>query len=58
MTSLDQCQDFASPVLRPLAACPMTCTAGFIATFKDPNNIWDSCNAAELRCVCAALPIF
>ena len=34
----------------------MTCTAGFIATFKDARNIWDSCNLPSVQCVCAELP--
>jgi len=36
----------------------MTCNAGFIATFLDPTNIWDSCNLPAVRCLCAALPVF
>lgn len=61
---IDRCQDYSkfqsgrppkaldgTPV-----ACPMTCNAGFIATFKDPRNIWDSCLLPKVACVCAELP--
>ncbi len=54
--SIDRCQDYASPTDRPQAACPVTCNAGFIATFKDPRNIWDACILPDVQCVCAELP--
>ncbi len=54
--SIDRCQDYASPTGRPQAACPVTCTAGFIATFNDARNIWDSCQLDAVACVCAQLP--
>lgn len=54
--SIDRCQDYSSPTDRPQAACPMTCNAGFIATFKDNRNIWDSCILPDVQCVCAELP--
>lgn len=56
VTSSDSCQDYAVPTGRPMAACPMTCKPGFIATFKDPKNIWDSCDLPAVACVCAELP--
>ncbi len=54
--SAGRCQNYANPEGRAAAACPMTCNAGFIATFKDNTNIWDSCRLAEVKCVCAELP--
>jgi hypothetical protein len=54
--SIDRCQDYASPTGRPQAACPMTCAPGFIATFNDPRNLWDSCQLSAVACVCAQLP--
>lgn len=51
-----RCQNYANPEGRAEAACPMTCNAGFIATFKDNRNIWDTCNLPEVKCVCAELP--
>lgn len=51
-----RCQNYTNPAGRPEAACPMTCNAGFIATFKDNRNIWDACNLPAVRCVCAELP--
>ncbi len=63
VTDVDRCQDYSKFVpARGNAsdgtpvACPMTCKAGFLATFKDPKNIWDSCNLAAVSCVCAELP--
>ncbi len=53
---IDRCQDYSMPTGRPMAACPMTCNAGFIATFNDDTNIWDSCNLPKVQCVCAELP--
>ena len=53
VTDTDRCQDFAKLPATPLLldggtrkanACPMTCNVGFLATFKDPTNIFDSCN--------------
>ena len=58
VTDRNRCQDYASPSSRQPAACPMTCSAGFIATFMDPTNIWDRCELPAVRCVCAALPSF
>lgn len=43
----DRCQEFA---------CPASCAPGFIATFKDPRNLWDTCNLPEVACECAELP--
>jgi hypothetical protein len=54
--SIDRCQDYSSPTGRPQAACPMSCAPGFIATFNDPRNIWDSCQLPPVACVCAQLP--
>lgn len=54
--SIDRCQDYRSPTGREEAACPMTCAPGFIGTFQDPRNLWDSCNLPAVRCVCAELP--
>ncbi len=53
---IDRCQDYSMPTGRADAACPMTCNAGFIASFKDDTNIWDSCNLPAVKCVCAELP--
>ena len=61
--SAGRCQNYANPTGRPEAACPMTCNAGFIATFNpkrqnatDKSNIWDSCKLPDVKCVCAELP--
>ncbi len=54
--SADRCQDYKSPTGREMAACPMTCTSGYLATFVDNTNIWDSCALESVRCVCAELP--
>jgi hypothetical protein len=54
--SIDRCQDYAQPTGRDMAACPMTCAPGYIGTFKDPRNIWDSCELSSVKCVCAELP--
>jgi hypothetical protein len=57
--SVDRCQDYTTGLAgtdRAPAACPMTCAPGFIATFKDNRNIWDSCVLPEVACVCAELP--
>lgn len=54
--STNQCQDYSMPTGRPMAACPMTCAAGFIATFKDERNLWDTCSLPPVACVCAELP--
>ena len=56
VTDIDRCQDYSKPTDRPMAACPMTCNAGFIATFKDPKNLWDSCDLPTVKCLCAELP--
>jgi hypothetical protein len=56
VASINRCQDYSTPDGRPQAACPMSCAPGFIATFKDARNIWDSCNLPEVQCVCAELP--
>lgn len=45
--SVGRCQEFA---------CPATCESGFLATFKDNRNIWDTCNRPAAECVCAELP--
>ncbi len=55
--STDRCQDYSAPPAdRAAAACPMSCNAGFIATFQDARNIWDSCKLPDVKCVCAELP--
>jgi hypothetical protein len=56
VATIDRCQDYSMPTDRPQAACPITCTAGFIATFNNPRNIWDSCVLPDVACVCAELP--
>lgn len=56
VATIDRCQDYAMPTDRPMAACPMTCAPGFIATFNNPRNIWDSCSLPDVACVCAELP--
>ncbi len=62
VADIDRCQDYANPTGRTKTpdgtpvACPMTCNAGFLATFKDPTNIWDSCTLPTVACVCAELP--
>lgn len=56
VATIDRCQDYASPAGREAAACPMTCQAGFIATFKDARNIWDACTLNDVACICAELP--
>ena len=56
VATIDRCQDYSVPTDRPMAACPMTCAPGFIATFKDPRNIWDSCVLPDVACVCGELP--
>jgi len=45
--SSDRCQDYA---------CPASCAPGFIATFKDNRDIWDSCTLEKQGCECAELP--
>ncbi|MGA9523784.1 MAG: hypothetical protein WBV82_20145 [Myxococcaceae bacterium] len=45
--TIDRCQDYA---------CPTSCAPGFIATFSDSRNIWDSCNLPTVACECAELP--
>lgn len=45
--SNDRCQDYA---------CPASCAPGFIATFKDNRDIWDTCNLPNVACECAELP--
>lgn len=54
--SANLCQNYTATTGREEAACPMTCNAGYIATFKDPLNIWDSCKLSTVQCVCAELP--
>lgn len=54
--SIDRCQDYSTPEGRTEAACPVTCAPGFISTFNDNRNIWDTCVLPEVRCVCAELP--
>lgn len=51
-----KCQGYKSPTNRTAAACPATCNTGFIGTFKDNRNLWDSCNLPAVQCVCAELP--
>ncbi len=53
---IDRCQDYAKPAGRTAASCPMTCNAGFLATFQDPKNIWDRCVLPDVKCICAELP--
>lgn len=45
--SVGRCQEFA---------CPASCAPGFIATFTDNRNIWDTCNRPAAECACAELP--
>lgn len=45
--TIDRCQAFA---------CPVSCSDGFIATFNDNRNIWDSCVLPNVACECAELP--
>lgn len=52
----NRCQDYSAPTGRPGAACPVSCPAGHIATFKDNRAIWDFCPLREIQCVCAELP--
>ena len=54
--SIDRCQDYSTPGGRPEAACPVSCQPGFIATFEDNRDIWDTCTLAKAKCVCAELP--
>jgi hypothetical protein len=54
--SVNRCQDYSHPTDRTTAACPMTCNPGYIGTFKDNRNLWDSCDLAAVQCVCAELP--
>ncbi|MFT3710480.1 MAG: hypothetical protein QM817_22885 [Archangium sp.] len=54
--TIDRCQDYSMPTDRPTAACPVSCAPGFLATFNDPRNIWDSCVLPSVACVCAELP--
>lgn len=56
VATIDRCQDYATPEGRMTAACPMTCNPGFIATFKNGRNIWDTCTLPNVACVCAELP--
>lgn len=56
VATIDRCQDYSNPIDRPEAACPMTCAPGFLATFNDARNIWDSCTLSAVKCVCAELP--
>lgn len=49
------CQEYANPT-RQMGACPMTCNAGFIATFKDNRNSFDACRLPEVQCLCAENP--
>ncbi len=54
--AIDRCQDYSNPTQYPDNACPVSCNAGFIATFKDNRDIWDTCNLPKAQCVCAELP--
>ncbi len=54
--TINRCQDYSMPTRGSAPACPMTCNAGFIATFNDARNIWDTCNLSQVKCVCAELP--
>lgn len=54
--TINRCQDYTNPIGREQAACPVSCNAGFIATFQDARNIWDSCNLPPVKCVCSELP--
>ncbi len=56
LLSANRCQNYSNPEGRPGAACPMSCNVGFIATFKDSRNLWDSCQLPPVQCVCAELP--
>ncbi len=50
------CQNYAMPTGRAAAACPVSCMSGFIGTFNDNSNVFDSCNLPAVKCVCAELP--
>jgi hypothetical protein len=54
----DYCQQYTmfADKSRAMAACPMTCQPGFIATFKNNLNLWDTCDFKAVQCVCAELP--
>lgn len=54
--TINRCQDYQNPTGRPEAACPMSCNQGFIASFIDNRNLWDTCAFADVKCVCAELP--
>ena len=56
VATIDRCQDYRVPEGRTEAACPVTCNAGFIGTFKDGRNIWDACTISTVACICAELP--
>lgn len=45
--TLGRCQSFA---------CPASCAPGFLATFVDNRQIWDTCRLPDVSCVCAELP--
>ncbi|MBL8957683.1 MAG: hypothetical protein JNK82_43310 [Myxococcaceae bacterium] len=54
--TINRCQDYSMPTRGTTASCPMTCNAGFIATFDDARNIWDTCTLPTVKCVCEELP--
>lgn len=62
--SAGRCQNYVKPEGREAAACPMTCNAGFIATFsprREPNSndfktLWDTCHLPSIACSCVELP--
>ncbi len=45
--SSERCQEYA---------CAVSCDPGFLATFVDNTNIWDTCNLPAVDCTCAELP--
>lgn len=38
------------------AGCELTCPAGSLATFDDPENIGEACDLENLTCACVPLP--
>jgi hypothetical protein len=36
--------------------CTVSCKPGFLAVFKNPDNVYDTCTLALVECTCAELP--
>lgn len=49
VTQTNLCQSYNN-------ACQPPCGPGFLAVFKDPSNIWDTCDRPTVQCECAELP--